>query len=142
LFPSFMTKILGVDKITAFMNVLKKFVKTKGTVTNRYYAFFGEHLLKHCTNGVDRGRIVQTFKKMGVDLSKFINDTTRLPQLKAPINPNDVSRGLREFILPNGTKLRLTGEIGDSARFYSDIVNDKRSPLKQFFDEELKKVKK
>lgn len=133
--------IAETGKLQKFVTFIQKLIKDQPKLLSQFYAFFGEHLIKHSSSGVDRGRIVQTFRKMGIDLSKHIKDTTRLPTLKSPISEKELAEGLKQFVLPQGQRLKLPGSIVDQDRFMADLMSDKRYPFAQYFADEMKKLR-
>ena len=123
----------------AFLKVLELMKRSPAKINYQMMSLLGEHAIKHSADGKSRGKIVQTFRRMGIDLSKFLKNTERMPALKTPLDDKEIAKGLREFFLPQGAnKLRLEAEIKDYNRFLQDFLQDKRSPFATYYAQALK----
>lgn len=111
-----------LKKIPEFLESLKK----QKTLAYASWSVIGEYMIKHSKDGVSRGRLIQTFKKLGIDLSRFASNTERLPN-SPKIDTNEIGKGLREFVLPDGNRIKLSAYIDKPDRMFADILNDKRT---------------
>lgn len=122
--------VRGGDVLNKLIAVHEKLARSK-SVTYAPWDIIGSHLIKHAKDDYWRGYLVQTFLKLGIDLSRYIGDKTRIPDAP-PLDHKRVSLGLREFELPNGNRIELKTVMDDPDRFWADVMNDRRVPMALF----------
>ena len=127
----------AANKLVKFLEFLKK---NKDLILRTMWMKVGKHAIKHAPDGVSRGKIVTTFQRMKLDLSKWVANTERLPGLKKRIEPNEIAVGRRQYDLPQGNRLRFSGQVQNFARMLADILNDPESPFEALLAGELKKL--
>lgn len=127
----------NMKKLAVMMRKLADQTKMK-KFTFAPWVIIGEAMIKHSKDGYSRGKLVQTFLNLEIDLSKVINNTERLPRL-GRIPPEEITKGLREFFLPNGNRIKIEALIDDPKRMFADILNDKRFPMEKFIRDLMKK---
>lgn len=129
----------GGDVPKKLLEVFKSLTKDKRMFAVPW-ALVGEHLIKHSASDKDRGMIIATFRNLGVDLSKFASDTSRLPQRNRPVDRNEEGKGRRIRIFAEGNRLKLEVRIANPQRLWTDIMNDKRSPLMPYLAQMFEKA--
>ena len=87
------------------------------------------NVMQHCTVDQDRGMLTATFRNLNVDLQTYVSDTHRLPGFNHPINQNEVSKGLRLRVFPQGNRLTVEVHVDDLSRLFADIKNNRNNPL-------------
>lgn len=128
--------IKGADTAPKLMKMYQSISKNK-QMSFAPWGIVGKHLIKHAKDDFWRGYLVQTFNKIGIDLSKYMSDKTRIPD-SPPLDHKRVSLGLRGFALPNGNRIELKSVVPDPDKLFADILNDPTAPMAEFFASQMR----